>query len=66
MKEVFLYRCDRCGNVICELTDRGERFYLDKCLGCRDWSDYTRVYVSQGINMYKESHFLVTEEKKDG
>jgi hypothetical protein len=59
MQEVFLYSCDRCGNVRCLLNDRGDGFYVDLCVGCKDWSDYSKIFVAQGTNNYKESHFLM-------
>jgi hypothetical protein len=64
MREVFLYRCDRCGNVTCLLNDRGDDFYIDQCVGCKDWSDYSKVVMAKESNMYKES-FLFIKEKED-
>lgn len=45
MREVYLYRCDRCGTVVALNNDRGNGFYVDQCSACKEWSDYQKIVV---------------------
>ena len=46
MKEVYLYRCELCGVVIAELSNRGSKFYIDECSACKHWADFEKVNIS--------------------
>lgn len=65
MKQVFLYKCNRCDTVIAVGHDRGKAFYVDKCGACNEWSDFFKIVVARKENGYKESEFFMEEDKKD-
>lgn len=66
MREVYLYGCEECGVVISVYEDKGNKFFISACVGCMNHGRfYERIYVGQGSNLYKESHFYVNKEEND-
>jgi hypothetical protein len=66
--EVFLYGCEGCNNVIYELRDRGDSYYVDQCPACKDWSDYRKIVIKPAYDMlgnFQGNRFAVEEEKDD-
>lgn len=63
MKEVYLYRCEKCFVVMALEGDRGSKFYLDMCDACKEWVDFEKIVTCEG-RFYVEGREDASKEGK--
>lgn len=65
MKEVFLYACEICGNVVIEYGDCGNS-HLYMCNSCNGGTFHNKILIMvKALDNDEEAHVFVVEEKDD-